>query len=204
VRDALRDTRELPETADVLIQKAVTSRPDLIAFRLGVERAQGEVRLARANRFSDVYLLAQPYTFQDNRPFGLKSPHSWAVGLTVPLPISNRNQGNILRANTNVVQTQVELAALDRQVADEVEEVVHEFHLTRDTILEMEREIVPASQRVRDAAFRKFQGGESSAIEYLVAQKDYNDVVRQYRDALVRHRRSMLDLNTAVGMRVLP
>ena len=32
----------------------------------------------------------------------------------------------------------------------------------------------------------------------------YNEVVRQYRDALVRHRRSMLDLNTAVGARVLP
>ena len=50
------------------------SRPDLLAFRLGVERANADVRLAQANRFSDVYLLAQPYTLQDNRPYGLKSP----------------------------------------------------------------------------------------------------------------------------------
>jgi cobalt-zinc-cadmium efflux system outer membrane protein len=28
--------------------------------------------------------------------------------------------------------------------------------------------------------------------------------VRQYRDAMIRHRRAILDLNTAVGERVLP
>ena len=28
-------------------------------------------------------MLYQPYTFQDNSPFGKKSSHSWALGLTV-------------------------------------------------------------------------------------------------------------------------
>ncbi len=41
-------------------------------------------------------------------------------------------------------------------------------------------------------------------LEYLAAQLDFNDKVRSYRDALVRHRRAILDLNTAVGERVLP
>ena len=39
-------------------------------------------------------------------------------------------------------------------------------------------------------------------MDYLEAQQDFNDVVRQYRDALIRHRRAMLDLNTAVGERI--
>jgi cobalt-zinc-cadmium efflux system outer membrane protein len=204
VQDTLRDTRELPEPAETLIEKALASRPDLIAYRLGVERANADVRLALANRFADVYLLAQPYTFQDNRPFGLKSPSSWALGITVPVPLYNRNQGNIQRARINVSQTRVELAALERQVADEVYESVRTFELSRQAMLELEREILPTSTRVRDSAFRRFRGGETSAIEYLEAQRAYNDVVRQYRDALVRHRRSMLDLNTAVAIRVLP
>ena len=34
--------------------------------------------------------------------------------------------------------------------------------------------------------------------------RDYNDTVKQYLDTAVRHRRSMLALNTAVGLRVLP
>jgi len=204
VRDPLRDVRELPRSPEDLTRLGLSSRPDLVAFRLGIERARADVRLARAERFSDVYLLAQPYTFQDNRPFGLNSPHSWALGVTVPLPVFNRNQGNIARAQINVSQTQYELAALERQVAGEVGEAVREFQLSRDGVLKLEGEILPSARRVRDANYRRLQGGEINALEYLEAQRNYNEVVRLYRDALVRHRRSMLDLNTAVGVRVLP
>ncbi len=204
VRARLRDATELPMPMDELVKAALTSRPDLNAFRLGVARADADVKLAHAERYSDVYLLAQPFTYQDNRPFGLKSPTSWAVGMTVPLPVFNRNQGNIARAKSNAVQTRIELASIERQVANEAEEAAREFELSRDGELEIEKEILPASRRVRDAAFRRFQGGEANALEYLEAQRQYNDAVRQYRDALVRHRRAMLDLNTAVGQRVLP
>ncbi len=41
-------------------------------------------------------------------------------------------------------------------------------------------------------------------LEFLSAQKDFNDRVKDYRDSVVRHRRAMLDLNTAVGTRLLP
>ncbi|AGA31279.1 TolC family protein [Singulisphaera acidiphila] len=204
VEEPLRILAELPHSGESLVQLAMANRPDLIGYRIGVERAGAEIGLAHANRLSDVYVLAQPYTFQDNRPFGFKSPHSWAVGVTVPLPIYNRNQGNIQRAKINATQTQVELGALEREIADEVDESFREFQLSRNALLELEREVIPASRRVRDSAYRRLQGGESSAIEYLDAQKDYNEVVRQYRDTLVRHRRAMLDLNTAVGVRVLP
>ena len=138
--------RELPQSAEALVESALSSRPDLLAFRFGVQRASADVRLALANRFSDVYLLAQPYTYQDNRPFGLKSPTSWALGVTVPLPVYNRNQGNLERAKINVSQTRVELAALERQVADEVDEAIREFELSREAILEFERRDPPGVQ----------------------------------------------------------
>jgi cobalt-zinc-cadmium efflux system outer membrane protein len=46
--------------------------------------------------------------------------------------------------------------------------------------------------------------GESSKIVYLDAQRKYNDTVKAYLDSAARHRRSMLDLNTVVGQRILP
>lgn len=204
VDDPLRDAQDLPDTPQALIQRALASRPDLLAYRLGLERASADVDLAKANRFSDVYLLYQPYTLQDNRPYGLKSPYSWAVGVTASLPIYNRNQGNVRKAELNVQQTRTELSALERQVTDEVDEAILEFQLSREAMLELEREVLPASERVKRFAKSRLDSGQTSVIQYLEAQKDYNEVVRLYRDALVRHRRSMLDLNTAVGARILP
>jgi cobalt-zinc-cadmium efflux system outer membrane protein len=49
-----------------------------------------------------------------------------------------------------------------------------------------------------------FIAGEQDAIAFSNAQRDYNDSVRRYRDALIRHRRSTLSLNTTIGLRILP
>ncbi|AMV36093.1 TolC family protein [Planctomyces sp. SH-PL62] len=204
IHDKLRDERPLPMAEAELIAVAMERRPDLAAQRLGVMRSHADVRLAERSRLSDFYLLYQPYTFQDNTPDGLKPARSWAVGLTAPLPVYNRNQGNIARARFNVDQTRIELARLERQVQDEVAEIAHEFELSRQAMLESERQILPAARRVRDAAYRRWQGGETNIVEFLNAQRDFNERVRGYRDAIVRHRRDALDVNSAVGARILP
>lgn len=204
IQTKLRDVEPSPEGEDALIQTSLNARPDLIAYRLGIERARADYLLARKERLSDFYLLAQPYTLQDNRPFGLKSPTSWAVGLTAPLPIYNRNQGNIERAKLNITQTGIELAELERRVSDEVADAYREFETSRQVVIDFEQEVLPMARKVRDAARNSWTGGKTSVIDFLDAQKDFNEVVRSYRDALVRHRRAMLDLNTAVGIRILP
>ncbi len=204
VRAFLRDVRPIPSETEELVQVAMSNRADMLAQRIGVGRADADVRLAEANRYPDVYLLYQPYTFQDNSPFGFKSAYSWAVGLTATLPVYNRNQGNIQRARINAHQTRVETLGLERQVAHEVEQAIREFNLSLTSVVEIEKEVMPAVRRVRDTAFEKWQAKETTAIEYLDAQKDYNESVKSYRDALVRHRRAMLDLNTAVGVRLMP
>ena len=187
-----------------MVRLALASRPDLAALRLGVGLAQADVRLARAERYQDVYLLYQPYTFQNNAPFDTKSAHSWAVGMTVPLPLYNRNQGNILRAGVNVSQTQTQLAAAELKVATEVRQAEREYSISRVAVEHIERDLLPGAKRLRDETLRRFNQGEAALVDYLLAQREYNEIVRQYRDTQVRHRQSMLSLNTAVGQRILP
>ncbi|MDX2035101.1 MAG: TolC family protein [Isosphaeraceae bacterium] len=201
---SLREPATEAFTAEALVDLALRNRPDLEAFRLGVSRAEAEVGLARANRLSDVYVLLQPYTFQDNSSEGRKSATSYAVGVTVPLPVSNRNQGNIERARLNVEQTRIQLAALERRVATEVREAVSEYALAIESVRRLEAEINPASERALSDSEELYRGGEFNFIEYLNARSQYNDVSRQYLEALVRYRRSMLGLNTAVGVRIAP
>lgn len=204
LRGSIRDLAPPPPPLDELLRTALESRPDLVAQRLGIARAQADVALARAHRFEDVYVLYQPYTFQNNAPFHAKSSTSWALGVTVPLPIYNRNQGNILRSEYNVTQTQVELAALERRVVAEVRRAAREYNSSKQSLLHIEREMLPhARNRLREQSELMAQG-KGDADEYLSSQREYNDFVRQYRDALIRHRRSMLDLNTAVAIRLLP
>ena len=47
--------------------------------------------------------------------------------MTVPLPLFNRNQGNIQRARVNVGQSRVEVAEREQVVADEVRQAEREY-----------------------------------------------------------------------------
>jgi cobalt-zinc-cadmium efflux system outer membrane protein len=204
LRGTIRDLAPPPPPIEELSEIALADRPDILSFRLGVGMAQSAVRLARANAYSDIYVLFQPYTFQDNSPYGLKSATSWALGVTVPLPLYNRNQGGIERAKINVTQSQVQLADAERQVRIDIEKVVQEYEVSRRLVDELRDQVEPDARRVRDAAFRLWQGGETSLLSYLQAQLDYNDIVKQYLDTAIRHRQSMLSLNTTVARRIMP
>jgi cobalt-zinc-cadmium efflux system outer membrane protein len=206
VRGRLADVSPPPPPVEELQRVALADRPDLFAARLGVRFAEAGVRVARASRFHDAYLLMQPYTFQDLSPTGQKSATSWAVGLTFPAPVYNRNQGGIARAVLNVEQSRIEAASVERRVAVEVVDAFRAYELSRELVRKIERDLLPAARQSRDDTLKLFiAGGHGiTAVEFNQSQRDYNQAVRQYRDALIRHRRDMLALNTAVGRRVMP
>ncbi len=201
---SLRDLAPPPAGGDALLRLAIASRPDLAAYRLGVGRAEADVKLAVANRYSDLYLMYQPYTFQDDTPLHKKSATSWGVGLAVPLPLFNRNQGNIARAQLNVSQTQAELTALIDRIVAEVRQAERLYATTCATVERIERSLLPCAAKEHERVARLYHAGEAGELAFLTAERDFDLVVRQYRDTLVRHRRSMLKLNTAVGQRILP
>jgi outer membrane protein, heavy metal efflux system len=202
VYDLFRNVSELPETTEQLLDRALKSRPDLIAMHHGVDRSITDVTLAKRNAFPDIYLLAQPYTFVNNQYLGVNPSTSYAFGITANIPLFNRNQGNIDRARINVNQTKIQYSSLERRVIQDVLDAIREFDQSRLTLLDSEQKIIPVSRRIRDASERRFRGGEIPSYEFFQALQTFNDTVKDYRDALIRHRRAMLDMNTAVGVRL--
>lgn len=204
VRDSVGLLQSAPLSRTDLVAKGLERRPDLAAARIAIRRANADLKLAKANGYPDVYVLYQPYTFQNNTYLGVPSAYSWTLGVTATVPLFNRNQGNVVRAKINIPQTEIQMASQERTVVSDVLNAEQELDQSRAAVERLRAEIVPTSRSARDKALDRFRGGQTSALEYLAAQQDFNDVVRAYRDAMVRHRRAILDLNTAVGERILP
>ncbi len=103
-----------------------------------------------------------------------------------------------------MLQTQIEVDALERLVAAEVENAALEYTTTRRVVERIEQHILPRAEHRLEDIKQLFTEGQENLDAYLNAQRDFNEVIRQYRDALIRHRRAMLTLNTVIGLRVLP
>ena len=104
----------------------------------------------------------------------------------------------------NVDQSRLEFEAYQRRVFSEVEDAREEYEVSRAMIERIEKHLLPAARHVRDSSLKTSEKEGQDVYAYLIAQRDYQDLVRQYRDALIRHRRAMLKLDTVVGLRVLP
>lgn len=205
VRGTIRDLAPSPPPTEELLRLALCHRPDMVAYRLGVRSATANVDLQRKERFPDVFALYTPYGFNSNNDNpAARSQTNWSAGIFASVPVFNRNQGNIRRAERNVMQTQREVSSLERVIAADVQNAAERYATTRRSVERFERVVLPRAQHQRDDRLRLYNEGQEALVTYFAAQRAYNDVVRQYRDILVRHRRSMLALNTAVGLRILP
>ena len=206
VRASLRDLAPPPPPGEELASIALSCRPDVVAYRVGVDVAKASLKLQQVNRYADAYILYQPYTFQNlSYLANTHSAHSWALGITIPLPVFNRNQGNIERAKVNIEQTKVQLLAVERLALEQVRDAEQEYSASKRYLEELERVVIPAARKAMADSERLYVEGETRDVTtFLSVQRQFNDLVRQYRDTAVRHRRSMFALNTAVGSRVLP
>ncbi len=122
----LTEPQEIPPLDD-LVGIAWANRPDIVAYRLGVQRARADVGLAQREGFPDVFVLYSPWELRNNNPTGGQNATAWSLGAMASVPLFNRNQGNVRRARVNVSQTRTELAGIERQVEDEVRSVHRNF-----------------------------------------------------------------------------
>jgi outer membrane protein, heavy metal efflux system len=204
VRGTIQEIGPEPPQDLELIQIALSGRADLAAFRLGVEAAKASLNLAKANRFADAYLLLQPFTYQNNAPYGKEGLPSWAIGITVPLPVYNRNQGNIERQRINIEQSETQLKAQERRVITQVQQAIGEYRNSGRIARDIRAQVDRSLKRVVEARSRLFEEGEIDVLAFRDTERRYNDTVKLYLDSAVRHRKAMLELNTAVGQRIFP
>lgn len=189
--------------SDELVAMAIANRPDLMSYRLGVQRAQADVNLAQAEATPDVFVLYTPYALRNNTPTGGQDATSWSLGVMASVPLFNRNQGNIRRAGINVSQTRIEQSGVERQIENEVRRALKDHETALASVERLRNDVLPRAKRMRDQTLKLLTTGDQGAIAYLNAQREYSEVVRQYRDLLIRQRRAALRLNTVVALRII-
>ncbi len=185
-----------PETeswpsAPELVRTALENRPDLAVGRLSVALADVNVRAVLANRWDDVLLLYQPYTFSDGRP-DQKNGLGWALGATVPLPIYNRQQGNLQKARQIAEQARTKLASLEQGVTSEVQGAVLEHEAAHQALVRTWNDV----QKFNRPLGQQFIDTRTLALDPLAQEED--------RTARTANERPLLGITVGQAEKVLP
>jgi cobalt-zinc-cadmium efflux system outer membrane protein len=175
---------------------AATNRPDLRAAQQAVTAAESQLALQKANGKMDI-----TGTFDYSHTAGASSGSFF---YNMPLPIFNRNQGEIARAQYAITQAQEQASETAQQVLTDVVTALANLR-TNDQIIQLyQGGYVDQAKQSRDISEYAYRKGAASLLDYLDSERTYRANQLAYRQALASYMLALEQMRQAVGTRTLP
>ena len=174
---------------------AITSQPSGIGATASVVAAEATLQAAElgiALQKRSMYLLPSiSIGVEFGDPSGSEPGYLPLIGLSVPLPLFNRNQGPIAEAKAERDRAQVQLVAARLEARQRLIEGVREREQLIAKIAR-DRDLVIRAQRVADHSLTAYREGASALPAVLAARRTAREVLGQYIDDLA----ALLTINT--------
>jgi cobalt-zinc-cadmium efflux system outer membrane protein len=194
-----------------LTADALAHRPDLRAAGAARVVAEAELSAAKRERLPDLELGAT-YAHSDFTVSG-DNPNTLALSLSLPLPLFDRNQANVGRAQLDIRRALNESERLQLAVQREVVEAVRKAARAEQLLRIYEGAATGAAatathdtggmlSRAETAlrvAEKSYKAGAVSLLDLLEAQRTYLDTRAQYLRAVYDFRQAAIDVTHAVG-----
>ena len=168
---AIADSIEfLAERATTFVPRVAPERADLLAARAELTRAEAALRERRAERLPELSLVAQ---FEHAPP---DRPNTVGAGLALPLPLWNRNAGEIAAAQAARDQAERDVRRIEAGVTSDIAQAqaAYEESVTRWT--QYRDALRSRSDEIRRSVSLAYEKGGASLVDLLAAQRNDNDI----------------------------
>jgi outer membrane protein, heavy metal efflux system len=194
----------LPATLDSALEIALRSRPDLRLARLTEEVSLAGLKLAKAQAAPDASIYtryAQSRSTIDDTPIGTLHDRdkTLSVGVSVGIPLFNRNQGEKAEAVVAIAQAKARREFLEAVIRAEVTSAYKRYEASKSALLSYEQGVIAVGTENIRAIRAAYELGEYRISDLLSEQRRLLDSQREYTDALAEQYRALAELQSAIG-----
>jgi cobalt-zinc-cadmium efflux system outer membrane protein len=194
-----------------LIRQAPENRNDVQVAKAAVENARANLDLARANRWIDpVVNVGVVNTPRVNPIFDsagdvINSPaeRSLALGLTItiPIPFSRLQHGELIQAGTASKQAQLQLNSILLKAETDVRATYTQYQAAAKNVASYSEHVLTDADSVLDGKRTGYRLGAASILDLLEAQRTADDVYLSYLQTLADLANATVKLQLSAGMR---
>jgi outer membrane protein, heavy metal efflux system len=175
---------------------ALRTRPDFRAAQLGVTAAQSQIGLAKANGKVDV---TGTYDFTH-----VSGENTASIFVNFPLPVFDRNQGEIARTQYALTQAQEQQYSASDTVLSDVSNAYEAVKSNDEVVKLYTSGYLKQAEDSRDISEYAYKRGAASLLDFLDAERSYRSTQLAYRQALASYMTAVEQVKEAVGTRNLP
>ncbi len=178
---------------DAAITAGLTHAPTLQRATADLDWRTAAARLERSRRYPDVSLIV------GQKREGIGRERQTIIGLSVPLPIFDRNLGAIREAERRVEKSRAELTFYLQRLSAEVAQAAIRLNASLDQERVIREEVLPGGQSAFEAARTGFEAGKFNFLEVLDAQRTFFQAQAQHLRTISEAHRAAADLATLIG-----
>jgi len=195
---------------DEELRRALVARPDLIGARAEVEMARAMIRKEEAEGRWDasvnVGYMRQNFGFDlngftergDTRPI-TDIFHYVGGGVTITLPVRNRNQGNVAAAFAGAQAAERRLDFVTLTIRQEVAGAFIQHEAAQRALEIYTQGVREIARQNLEVMRRSYELGRTSLLDVITEQRRYIDIEMGYTESLKRVFDAMVDIERAVG-----
>jgi cobalt-zinc-cadmium efflux system outer membrane protein len=187
--DALKEIPSVDE-----MTASLDDTPTVARGKEEVALSKESLVLARKERIPNVELSAGIRRFEDD------GTYAGVAGLSLPLPLFDRNAGNILAAEHQALRTEYEQRAARLRAATELTEAYNRLESARAEALAAQKELIPGAQQAFDAAQAGYREGKFGHLDVLDAQRTLSEAKARYLEALASYHKTAADVERLAGV----
>jgi cobalt-zinc-cadmium efflux system outer membrane protein len=187
----LATTNHLPSIQQVSLY--LESNPELARWATEMTRRRAVLSLARATAIPDLTLGAGARRVEENDETGA------VLSLSVPLPLFNRNQGNVAAAQTRIFKGERESLAAKTAVTGVLLEAYGRLVFAAEKLKGLETEILPASQDVYSATIDGYTAGKFDLLNVLDAQRTLFATRLEIVNARAEFQKAKVQIEALIG-----
>ncbi|WP_418885780.1 TolC family protein [Enterobacter kobei] len=171
--------RSIPTVPDSsLLLNRIGETAELRLAKLQIDQREASLGLEKAQRIPDLTVsIGSQYDERERERVNV-------VGLSMPIPLFNRNQGNVLAAARRTDQARDLRNASELRLRTEIQTTLDQWVTANTEVASFNQTILPAAQSAVDTATRGFEMGKFNFLDVLDAQRTLISARTQYIQAI--------------------
>lgn len=175
---------------DRTLETVLETHPEIRIAKVEVERAQAAIRRAEVEPIPNITFSTGYIRQYENQS------HDFALGLSAPVPVWNRNQGNIRAAKAELGMAIQSVGRAENELADRVAVAMRTYSAALKRAEQYRSEILPRAEETYKLSLEAFKGGQFEYLRVVQAQRAVAEARLEYNRSLGEAWRSAADLSS--------
>ncbi len=180
-----------------LVAEAISRRPDLQGVDVSRRVSEARVSLEKLERTPDIALVAQ-YNEQGSGS-GVVQPPTLTLGVSAPLPLFTRREGEIAHAEAERRVHELEKRRLEASIGNDVDGFLVGFQHATERLDRVEHGLLDRARRVRELVATQYERGAASSLELLDAERTLIAANQEYLAGLDDYWTAVFGIEAAIG-----